>query len=156
VVPERCERFRESVSLGLDGMLSTFERALLERHLRRCASCQAFAADVRAHTKRLRAAPLVAPPPLAGVAPARARLLRRRATGLAGAVAVGLVAALVSLTPAGEHRNAVVAQPSSNEALLKVVPATPTANATFQIPRLRLVAASSADGPVRGYYGVPA
>lgn len=137
-------------------MLSTFERALLERHLRKCASCQAFAADVQAHTERLRAAPLVAPPQFAGVAPARARLLRRRMTGLAGAVAVGLVAALVSLTPAGEQQNAVASQVSPNEALLKVVPSAPNANATFEVPRLRLVAASSADGAVRGYYGVPA
>lgn len=156
MVPERCERFRESVSLGLDGMLSTFERRLLTRHLRKCASCRAFARGVTSHTELLRAAPLVPAPRFADVAPARSRLLRRRATGLAGSIAVGLVAALVSFTPAGDQRHAAAPHTSPNQALLAVVPEAPTANATFEVPRLRLVSASSADGPVRGYYGVPA
>ena len=137
-------------------MLSTFERALLQRHLRKCASCQAFAIDVTAHTKQLRAAPLAPAPRFADVAPARSRLLRRRATGLAGAVAVGLVAALVSLTPAGDRQTNAAAVRTPNSELLKVVPEAPSANSTFDVPRLRLVSASSADGAVRGYYGVPA
>lgn len=136
-------------------MLSTFERALLQRHLRKCASCRAFAADVTANTEQLRAAPLAAAPRFAGVAPARSRLLRRRATGLVGAVAVGLVAALVSFTPAGDQRS-TVSRTSPNEALLAVVPEAPSATSTVDVPRLRLVSASSADGAVRGYYGVPA
>ena len=156
MIPERCERFRESISLGLDGMLSTFERALLQRHLRKCASCQAFAADVTAQTEQLRAAPLAEAPQFAGVAPARSRLLRRRASGLAGAVAVGLVAALVSFTPAGDRQTTDAAVRTPNSQLLKVVPEAPSATSTVEIPRLRLVSASSADGAVRGYYGVPA
>jgi predicted anti-sigma-YlaC factor YlaD len=156
VVPERCERFRESVSLGLDGMLSRFERALLERHLRSCASCRAFAAEVRAQTARLRAAPLEVPPAFADIVPPRVRTLRHRAAGLAGAVAVAAMAALMALTPAGDQHHAVVANTSPNSELLAVVPEAPTANASFQVGRLRLVSAASADGAVRGYYGVPA
>ena len=136
-------------------MLSTFERALLQRHLRKCASCQAFAVDVTSHTELLRAAPLAEAPQFAGVAPTRSRLIRRRMTGLAGAVAVGLVAALVSFTPAGDQQSAI-ARTSPNEALLAVVPESPSATSTVDVPRLRLVSASSADGAVRGYYGVPA
>lgn len=155
MTPERCERFRESISLGLDGMLSRFERALLERHLRSCASCNAFAADVREQTAQLRAAPLEAPPVLADIPAPRVRTVRRRAAGLASAVAVASLAALVSLTPAGEQQK-TAATHTPNSALLAVVPAAPTANESFQIGRLRLVSAASADGPVRGYYGVPA
>lgn len=156
MTPERCERFRESISLGLDGMLSRFERALLERHLRSCASCNAFAADVREQTAQLRAAPLEAPPVLADIAPPRVRTVRRRAAGFASAVAVAGLAALVSFTPAGEQQKTAVAHGSPNSALLAVVPAQPTASLTIEVPRLRLVSAASADGPVRGYYGVPA
>jgi hypothetical protein len=157
VVPERCDRFRESISLNLDGMLSTFERALLGRHLRGCAPCRAFSVEVTAQTARLRAAPLEASLVSVDIAPPRGRTVRRRAAGLAGAVAVAVLAALTSLTPAGD-RNATVAasDTSPNSALVTVIPAAPTANATFQVGRLRLVPSSSADGPVRGYYGVPA
>ena len=156
MVPERCERFRESTSLSLDGMLSRFERALLDRHLRSCASCRTFAADVRQQTAQLRAAPLEAPPQLARIAPAHARNLRSRTTGLAGAVAVAALAALFSLAPAGDQQETIAMRTPPNSALLAVVPASPTANSTFQVGRLRLVPATIADGPVRGLYGVPA
>jgi predicted anti-sigma-YlaC factor YlaD len=156
VVPERCERFRESVSLGLDGMLSRFERTLLERHLRSCAGCRAFADELTAYTTRLRLAPLEPAPSFAAELPARRRSARRRAAGFAGSVAVAVVAALVSFAPAGDQRNATAPGAASNASLLQVVPEHPTANASFDVPRLRLVSASYADGPVRGYYGVPA
>lgn len=156
MVPERCERFRESVSLGLDGMLSRFERTLLDRHLRSCAGCRRFADELTAYTARLRVAPLEEAPRFAAELPSRARPVRRRAAGLAGSVAVAVVAALVSFAPAGDQRNASAPGTASNSSLLKVVPESPTANASFDVPRLRLVSASYADGPVRGYYGVPA
>jgi predicted anti-sigma-YlaC factor YlaD len=156
VIPEQCERFRESISLGLDGMLSGFEHALLERHLGSCGPCRAFAYDVRSQTAQLRAAPLEAAPVLADCAPRRARTVRRRAAGFAGAVAVACMAALVSLAPVDNQRDAAVAHTSPNSALLAVVAEAPTANATFEVGRLRLVSPTSADGAVRGFYGVPA
>jgi anti-sigma factor RsiW len=52
-----CDRAREWVSAGLDGELSTFERALLSDHLERCASCGEFSRDLNGFTKALRAAP---------------------------------------------------------------------------------------------------
>jgi anti-sigma factor RsiW len=52
-----CERARQWASVGVDGELSTFERALLEDHLGRCASCREFSRDVSGLTSALRAAP---------------------------------------------------------------------------------------------------
>jgi predicted anti-sigma-YlaC factor YlaD len=154
VVPERCERFRESSSLDLDGMLSGFEQRLLDVHLRSCASCRVFADSVREQTAQLRAAPLEAPPVLTNVAHRRARTLRNRTAGFAAAVAVAAVGALISLAPAGDRQTAAAHTPNSE--LLAVVPEAPTPDAAFEIGRLHLVSAASADGPVRGYYGVPA
>jgi predicted anti-sigma-YlaC factor YlaD len=54
-----CDRAREAASLALDGELSQLERALLERHLDRCAACAEFSADVTALTRELRAAEVV-------------------------------------------------------------------------------------------------
>lgn len=56
-----CDRFREQVSLSLDGELSQLEHRMLETHLTRCPSCSAFADDVRLFTEDLRAAPLERP-----------------------------------------------------------------------------------------------
>lgn len=56
-----CDRFREQVSLSLDGELSQLEHRMLDAHLLRCASCSAFADDVRSFTADLRAAPLERP-----------------------------------------------------------------------------------------------
>jgi predicted anti-sigma-YlaC factor YlaD len=154
VVPERCEQFRESTSLDLDGLLSRFERALLERHLRSCASCRAFAGEVSEQTRQLRAAPLEAPPLLANVAHRRARTLRRRTAGFAAAVAVAAIGALISLAPAGDQQATAAHTPNSE--LLAIVPEAPTPNATFDVGRLHLVSAANADGAVRGYYGMPA
>jgi anti-sigma factor RsiW len=54
-----CDRAHQAVSLHLDGELSQLERALLERHLNRCAECAEFASDTSALTHQLRAAPPV-------------------------------------------------------------------------------------------------
>src|SRR6266498_2943416 len=54
-----CDRARQAVSLQLDGELSQLERALLDRHVGRCAACAAFAADATALTEQLRAAPVL-------------------------------------------------------------------------------------------------
>jgi anti-sigma factor RsiW len=154
VIPESCERFRGSISLGLDGMLSTFEARLLERHLDACASCQAFAADVTEQTLQLRAAPLEAAPQLAQVGQTASRRPRRTAALAAAGVAAAVAAAL-SLSPTGSQQHASASTGTKNP-LLAVVASQPTPNANFQVPRLEVVSPASADGPVRGYYGVPA
>jgi len=40
-----CETFREAISAGLDGEPAGIDRHLVDAHLRRCASCRAFAAE---------------------------------------------------------------------------------------------------------------
>jgi hypothetical protein len=45
--PRKCERARAWVSLRLDDEISEFEDALLDAHLRRCASCREFEESVR-------------------------------------------------------------------------------------------------------------
>jgi predicted anti-sigma-YlaC factor YlaD len=136
-------------------MLSRFERALLERHLRSCASCRRFSVDVRRQTTSLRAAPLVPAPRLGRVVPPTPRTRRHRAVGFAGSLVVAAAAALVTLAPAVQQRETTAVQPP-NTSQLAVVPEAPSVTAPFDVGRLRLVSPASADGPVRGYYGVPA
>jgi predicted anti-sigma-YlaC factor YlaD len=52
-----CEHARAQISLELDGELSQLGRAMVRAHLLRCARCRAFAGDVGAFTRQLRAAP---------------------------------------------------------------------------------------------------
>jgi predicted anti-sigma-YlaC factor YlaD len=54
----RCERAREWLSLSLDGELSRFERALVDRHLSTCAECASFGAELASFTEQIRLTPL--------------------------------------------------------------------------------------------------
>jgi putative zinc finger protein len=56
--PRNCERARAWVSLRLDDEISELEERLLQAHLSRCASCQAFEASVHGAVLVLRAEPL--------------------------------------------------------------------------------------------------
>lgn len=56
-----CDDVRSQISLDLDGELSTFERRILDSHLKRCEACRAFQADVSDISTALRAAPLERP-----------------------------------------------------------------------------------------------
>jgi predicted anti-sigma-YlaC factor YlaD len=93
-----CERAREGVSRRLDGELSELEGALLTAHLRRCASCRAFAADIEVVTTSLRSAPLaelespVVVAPRRRVAPLRVRQVATAAAAIVAAVGVAGVA----------------------------------------------------------------
>jgi predicted anti-sigma-YlaC factor YlaD len=156
VLPERCERFRNSVSLGVDGMLSPFEEALLDRHLKRCADCNAFAAGLTAQTQLLRAAPLEEPLRAIAIAPSARGQIRRRATGLGSALAVAATAAMITLTHGAGHRSATATLAASGTPLLAVYAAQPGGpDMSLTVPRLRVVSPASADGPVHGDYGLP-
>ncbi len=56
-----CDRARESVSAELDGELPELERERLSAHLRACAGCAAWAANVEDAARRLREATLEVP-----------------------------------------------------------------------------------------------
>jgi anti-sigma factor RsiW len=53
-----CERAAKFVSLEVDGELSSFEQAILRRHLQRCEVCAVYACEIRDLTALLRAAPV--------------------------------------------------------------------------------------------------
>lgn len=96
----RCDRARAWASLRVDGELSQLESALLAAHLRGCATCSAFAAEVEASTRALRATPLAQLPQPVLVPAISRRAARRGAGGLVAAAAVvaaSLTGALLAL-----------------------------------------------------------
>jgi hypothetical protein len=134
-------------------MLSVFESALLDRHLRRCAGCRDFADTAAAHTALLRSA-LPEEPTRRVVVPSGRQTARRRSlVGAAFVTAVSAAAAIVTLVP-GAHRSTHTSRVSvRNEGpVLVVFPAKPTPDGKVEVPRLKVQPASIADGPVRGAY----
>lgn len=154
VIPVRCERSREWASLRLDGMLSFFESALLDRHLRRCADCRSFAAAVSAHTHLLRSAELEEPGRRVEV-PGRRVSHRRSAVGAAVVTAVAAAAAFLAIGPS-THQTGTPESAGVNSPVFVVVPAQPTPDSNVEVPRLTVQPASIADGPIRGaYFNLP-
>lgn len=155
VIPVRCERSREWASLRLDGMLSIFESALLERHLRRCADCRSFASAVSTQTELLRSAELEEPGRRVEIAGRRHTGRRRGAVGAALVAVVAAAAAVFAVTP-GAHQGGSAESARVNSPVFVVVPARPTPNSDIEVPRLTVQPASIADGPIRGeYFNLP-
>ena len=96
---QECSRVREWASLELDSALSRFESAGLRRHLRACADCRAFAADIRRATALVRADGLV-PRPTPVTVPAAQHARGGRAATRVGAVAA-VVASMAALVAGG-------------------------------------------------------
>src|SRR3954468_15883327 len=159
VRPARCDRSRESISLRLDGMLSTFEGALLDRHLRRCADCRSFAAAATSQTRLLRDAPLEQPLRPVELPVRTASPFRRGSVGALSAVVAAAAAALVVLSPATDKQGGAqlgaTAARATGRTVLVVYPAKLQANTRVDMPRLRVQPASIADGPVHGYFSIP-
>ena len=155
--PARCDRSREAISLRLDGVLSLFESALLDRHLRRCGDCRDFAAGAATQTQLLRSAPLEQP--LRPVAvPAGRRQARRVAAGALTAVASVAAAAAVTLSPGGHSPQgspSASSQVETGAPVMVVVAAHPTPGVRETVPRLTMQPASVADGPVHGLFNTP-
>jgi predicted anti-sigma-YlaC factor YlaD len=106
-----CDRIRSWISAALDGELSELESALVQGHLRTCASCSRFEAGAAALTKALRAAPLERPTARIAV-PRRRRLLEPLRVPAVAALAVSAIA-LGGLF-ASLHSGSVVSGSSSN------------------------------------------
>jgi hypothetical protein len=158
VRPARCDRSREAISLRLDGVLSLFESALLDRHLRRCADCGDFAVAAAAQTELLRSAELERP--LQPVAiPAGRRPVRRVAMGALTAAASVAAAAAVALVPGGPQNQLSASRASAatetGAPVLVVVAAKPSVGADETVPRLQMQPANVADGPVHGLFNTP-
>ena len=103
---DACNREREWISLALDGELSEFEQIVMAAHLRRCADCRAFAADVRDFTGALRTAPAEPLESRVWLGDPRrslraARLRRRLAPAASAAAAVAAAFLGVTFVPEG-------------------------------------------------------
>ncbi|HVM58630.1 MAG TPA: zf-HC2 domain-containing protein [Gaiellaceae bacterium] len=99
VPPTDCMLARESASVRLDGELSELESARLDAHLRVCADCRAYAAEVGAIAEQLRKAALERPGQQ--IALPRRRALsgaRMQVAAAAAAVVVAAAAAISSFT----------------------------------------------------------
>jgi anti-sigma factor RsiW len=127
-LPHRCERVREQLSLALDGELSQLESAHLDAHLARCASCQAFGAEIGAATRIVRAAPMeeLSIP----ISIPASRRIARRAFQAAAAAAVVLTAGIGSIDLANREaeRSAAPAFPTR---------AVPQVNDALSVDRIR-------------------
>jgi predicted anti-sigma-YlaC factor YlaD len=157
VTPARCERSRAWISLRLDGMLSSMEDALLERHLDGCDSCMDFAAGVAAQTALLRAAALEDLQHPVPVPRNRVRAFRRGAVGVLAGAAAAMVAALVLAGPVSHTPWAGSTSSASSAPMIVVVAANPSpANSRVEVPHLVVRPASVVDGPVHGPFAQPA
>jgi len=135
-----------------------FEAALLDRHLRRCPSCRAFAASVARQTQLLRDAEFEQPLRPVTIPARPVHPIRR---GLAGAVSACVVAAAAALVlfaaPRAHHPTTTTATKYRIGApVLVSVAANPTLAKNVDVPRLVFRPASIADGPVRGLFSLPA
>jgi len=133
-----------------------FEAALLDRHLRRCVDCRAFAAGAAAQTQLLRDAVLEQPTHPVALPAARPRPLRRAALGALTSAAAVAAAAVFTLTPSGQQGRSTASGSSlTGQRVLIVVPEAPSVGSTETVPRLKLASASVADGPVHGLFNTP-
>ncbi len=138
-------------------MLSAFESALLDRHLRGCPDCSSFATDAEEQTRLLRSA-LLEPPTRSVVIPSESvRGGPRRAAGVLSACLVAAAAAAVLVWPGARTSGSGHAFAGRVGApVLVTYSADPsTASSHIEVPRLKLQPASIADGPVHGYFSTP-
>ena len=156
--PARCDRSREAISLRLDGVLSLFESALLERHLRKCADYSDFAGAAAAQTQLLRSAELEQPRRPVAIPAGRRRPVRRIAAGAVTAAASVAAAAAVLFAPGnpqGETSASSSPRVETGAPVLVVVAAKPSIGANETVPRLTMQPANVADGPVHGLFNTP-
>ena len=133
-------------------MLSMFESALLDRHLRRCASCRAFALDTEAQTQLLRGADLEEPGRRVAREARRPGGRRRVAGAGLAVVAAAAATAAFAFLPGSTSHSSPIASRGVGQPVLMVVPVEPVPEGQVEVPRLQFQPASIADGPVRGAY----
>jgi anti-sigma factor RsiW len=88
---DTCRAERERLSRQLDERLPPLDRLRLERHLRRCSDCRAFAALLTDVTAAVRAAPLERPARSFELPRRAPRRVPQWAAALAAAACVALV-----------------------------------------------------------------
>ena len=136
-------------------MLSAFESALLDRHLRGCVECRSFAAGAGSLTELLRDAPLEQPERPVQIPRTPAHAIPRSVGGVLSACLVAAAAAAVLVWPAAKPSQPTLSA-GAGAPVMVVFPAKPSmTNANVEVPRLRMQPASIADGPVHGYFSEP-
>jgi anti-sigma factor RsiW len=153
MIPARCERSRQSISLRLDGQLSLFESALLDRHLRGCAECRAFAADVVEQTQLLRAAPLELPERAVELElPVRPQQrVRAAAVTLAGVLAAAAATVVLVGHPAGASSKSAHRLTGPHRRVLVDV----ASQWTTGLPQTTAASDSQGSDAVRGVFSLP-
>jgi hypothetical protein len=139
-------------------MLSTFESALLDRHLHGCAACRAFATDADEQTQMLRAAVLEQPARRVVLSSDPARSMPGRVGGVLSACLVAAAAAAVLVWPGGgtqQKSGQAESAIRTGAPVIVVVPAELSSSVNVVVPRLSLRPASIADGPLHGYFSTP-
>jgi len=92
LVPQSdCAQAREAVSARLDSELPELDGARLDAHLRACAECRAYAAEIQTITVGLRAVPLEWPE-IRVIMPRRRRVPIQTAAAAAAAVVLAAIA----------------------------------------------------------------
>ena len=92
LVPQSdCATAREAASARLDGELPELDAARLDVHLRACADCRAYAAEIETITVGLRAVPLERPE-IRVIMPRRRRVPIQTAAAAAAAVVLATIA----------------------------------------------------------------
>jgi anti-sigma factor RsiW len=133
-----CDRFREQISLSLDGELSQLERRMLDAHVARCPSCEAFAEDVTTFTRELRSAPLERPRRAIVVQRPRRVTTARLQIGIAAAfafAALGLGTQLSTHGPEAQRSFSDVTRFPTEAELAKEIAIIETANDPPVSPR---------------------
>jgi anti-sigma factor RsiW len=126
------------LSIALDDDLSPHEDAALRKHLRRCASCDAYGSELTAFTAALRVAPLEELPcPMAVPRRHRSRqpLIRAGAMAAAAVVVLGLGVTLVPVPDSSRRVPAAgISLPPASEAEL----IAESQNWSAGLPRVKL------------------
>lgn len=117
-----CVEMRTLVSCRLDGAISQFEVALVTAHLRRCAECAAFEAEIGGLTELLRAAAPVRVPRRITLPRVPYRRPLRLARGAVATAAVAMAAVAIGGSGRLAERADVVAAPP-NDAVRVSAPA---------------------------------
>ena len=140
-------------------MLSSFEGMLLDRHLRSCGSCRAFAAAAVELTDLLREASLEQPGRrFVSPVSTQPNYRRRRSVGAVVGLAAAAVAAVVVYVPGWQHSTSEAGRRANAAAgpMIVVVARSPNpANKNIEVPRLKVKPVSTVDHPVHGQFDQP-
>jgi predicted anti-sigma-YlaC factor YlaD len=140
-----CERVRGVISASLDGEVSEVEQATADAHLAGCADCRAYAANLEATSRLLRATPLEELDFPIVLPSHRLRLARTMQLGAAAAAVAATVFLSVTV---GTTQNSGLSSLSASAA------SGPAAYLQSPEYELRMLQRASASTPAHAHYAV--